>query len=287
MSSASLLANAPFTQTKLVEPVRFDSFEFDCQNGELRRNGTSLKLQPQPAKILAALIGRAGELVTRQDLAQQVWGSETFVDFEQGLNFAIRQIRIVLEDDADRPRFVKTVPKRGYRFIAAVASPPGRKVKVDTPPTQTSRFAALGVRIGSFHMAGILVALAAIVALIAIAFGVKYRAEKLKGEAAASEIKSIAVLPLANLSSDPGPETFSNGLTDELITESARTGTLRVISRTEVQTRAIRRPRFPRCECSSRSTPWLLVRRRSMSAKTPGNTAAGDDETLGPVKLSS
>src|SRR5713226_5095260 len=90
------------------------------RTGELRRNGTSLKLQPQPAKVLALLVSRPGEIVTRQDLAQEVWGSETFVDFEQGLNFAIRQIRTALEDDADHPHFLETLPKRGYRFIAEV-----------------------------------------------------------------------------------------------------------------------------------------------------------------------
>src|SRR3981189_1483315 len=100
--------------------VRFGSFELDLSTGELRRDGTSLKLQPQPAKALVVLVSRAGERVTRQDLAQQVWGAETFVDYEQGLNFAIRHIRAVLEDDAEQPHFLETVPKRGYRFIGAI-----------------------------------------------------------------------------------------------------------------------------------------------------------------------
>ena len=85
------------TESKSIERVRFADFEFDCRNGDLRRDGTSLKLQPQPAKVLAVLIRRAGEVVTRQELAEEVWGSETFVDFEQGLNYAIRQIRSALE----------------------------------------------------------------------------------------------------------------------------------------------------------------------------------------------
>src|SRR5207244_1252985 len=100
----------------------------DCRNGELRHNGVPLKLQPQPAKVLSVLVNRAGEVVTRQELAEQVWGSETFVDFEQGLNYAIRQIRTVLEDDADHPRFLETLPKRGYRFIA--------EVRKDDAPTE-------------------------------------------------------------------------------------------------------------------------------------------------------
>ena len=80
----------------------FGEFGLDCRSGELRRNGAAVKLQPQPAKVLAILASRAGEVVTRQELAEQVWGSETYVDFEHGLNFAIRQIRSVLEDDAAR-----------------------------------------------------------------------------------------------------------------------------------------------------------------------------------------
>ncbi|PYX66461.1 MAG: hypothetical protein DMG74_04250 [Acidobacteria bacterium] len=107
--------------------VRFANFELDLRTGDLRRDGTSLKLQPQPAKVMVLLISRAGEIVTRQDLARQVWGAETFVDFEQGLNFAIRQIRTVLDDDAEQPRFLETLPKRGYRFIAPVQRASGEE----------------------------------------------------------------------------------------------------------------------------------------------------------------
>src|SRR3954453_23290090 len=82
------------------ERVRFAGFEFDCRTGDLRRDGTSLKLQPQPDKLLGILTRRAGEIVTRQELAEQLWGAETFVDFEHGLNYAVRQIRTALEDDA-------------------------------------------------------------------------------------------------------------------------------------------------------------------------------------------
>jgi DNA-binding winged helix-turn-helix (wHTH) protein/Tol biopolymer transport system component len=103
--------------------VRFDGFAFDIRAGELCRDGTPLKLQPQPAKILALLISRAGDVVTREEIVREVWGSDTFVDFEQGLNYAIRQIRGVLKDDAENPRFIETLPKRGYRFVAAIDEP--------------------------------------------------------------------------------------------------------------------------------------------------------------------
>lgn len=98
--------------------VRFASFDLDIETGELRKHGKPLRLQPQPSKVLAALASRPGELVTRQQLRHQIWDGTTFVDFEQGLNFCIRQIRLALDDDTDAPRFIETVPRRGYRFVA-------------------------------------------------------------------------------------------------------------------------------------------------------------------------
>jgi eukaryotic-like serine/threonine-protein kinase len=106
--------------TNVQDCVAFGEYELDLRAAELRRNGSVVKLQPQPGKILAILACRPSEIVTRKELVEQVWGSETYVDFEHGLNFAIRQIRSALEDDADRPRYLETIPKRGYRFIANV-----------------------------------------------------------------------------------------------------------------------------------------------------------------------
>jgi len=114
------------------QTVQFDEYSFDPRTRELLRNGHKLRLAPQPARVLAILIDRAGELVTREEIAQQVWGSETYVDFERGLNFAIRQIRERLGDSAERPRYIETVPKAGYRFIApvqAVNTGPGLTLK--------------------------------------------------------------------------------------------------------------------------------------------------------------
>jgi Tol biopolymer transport system component/DNA-binding winged helix-turn-helix (wHTH) protein len=105
----------------LQDRVRFGEFEFDCGTRELKRVGQALRLEPQPAKVLLVLVRRGGEIVTRQELIREVWGSETFVDFEQGLNYAIRRIRAALDDDVDAPRFLETVPKTGYRFIAEIA----------------------------------------------------------------------------------------------------------------------------------------------------------------------
>ena len=107
-------------QSNLVGAVRFGDFRLDLATGELRRDHTFINLQPQPAKVLVLLVSRAGQTVSRQELAEQVWGAGTFVDFEQGLNFAIRQIRAALKDERHHPRFLQTVPRRGYRFVAPV-----------------------------------------------------------------------------------------------------------------------------------------------------------------------
>src|SRR6266850_1878921 len=101
--------------------LHFGAFELDLATSELRRSGSVVRLPPQPLKVLALLAGRPGELVTREELRAHLWGEETFVDFDRGLNFCVNQVRAALGDDADAPRFVETLPRRGYRFIAPVA----------------------------------------------------------------------------------------------------------------------------------------------------------------------
>ena len=103
--------------------VRFGSFELDEEAGQLRRDGTPVRLPPQPFRLLVLLVSRAGDLVTREEIRQQLWGTDTYVDFDQGVNFCIKQVRTVLHDDADRPLYVETVPRRGYRFIAPIERP--------------------------------------------------------------------------------------------------------------------------------------------------------------------
>ena len=125
--------------TKFKGRVVFGDYELDLRTAELRRQGTQVKLQPQPAKILALLASRPGEIVTREELEEQVWGSETYVDFEHGLNSAIRQIRSVLEDNANRPRYLETIPKRGYRFIATVSGNGHRAIESTDAPPQPRR----------------------------------------------------------------------------------------------------------------------------------------------------
>ena len=104
------------------EPVllRFGRFELDLRLQELRREGVHVRLQPQPLKLLALLARRSGDLVTREEIQRALWGERTFVDFEQGLAFCVRQVRTALGDDARSARYVQTMPRRGYRFLAPV-----------------------------------------------------------------------------------------------------------------------------------------------------------------------
>src|SRR5262245_36158986 len=106
--------------------IRFATFELDVTEERLRNAGALIKLAPQPLKVLIWLATHPGHLVTRQELFERTWGPGTFVDFEQGLNHCIKQIRLALGDDAEHPRFIETIPKRGYRFIAEVQTPVDR-----------------------------------------------------------------------------------------------------------------------------------------------------------------
>jgi TolB-like protein/DNA-binding winged helix-turn-helix (wHTH) protein/Flp pilus assembly protein TadD len=220
------------TQPGSSPVVRFADFDFDMRTGELRRNRTSLRLQPQPAKVLALLVSRPGEIVTRQDLAQQVWGSETFVDFEQGLNFAIRQIRSALEDDAEHPQFLETLPKRGYRFTASVIGAPPSQIEIPAP--SLAPFPPRRRLLLRYGLAFMTIAAAALTLALTLDWG--HLRQRLSNRAtSAPRIESLAVLPLHNLSHDPEQEYFSDGMTDELITELAKFGGLRVTSHTSVE----------------------------------------------------
>src|SRR5215467_8161027 len=100
--------------------IRFGDFELSVRSGELLRNGRPVKLQQQPCKVLGILATRSGQLITRDELRQEIWPNGTFVDFEHGINFCIKQIRAALGDDAQSPVYIETLPRRGYRFIAPV-----------------------------------------------------------------------------------------------------------------------------------------------------------------------
>ena len=207
--------------------LRFGVFELDSSSGEVRKSGLLLKLHPQPAKVLILLASRANQLVTREEIREALWGQDTFVDFEQGLNSCIRQIRSVLADDPDKPRFVQTVPRKGYRFVAPVASGNGiasaaAAVTVPQIPPRTTLLPGKVLLIAS-AMVLILTALAAI-------YLVRSRAS-----AARSTAKiMLAVLPFQNYSPGAEREYLADGLTEEMITQlgSLQPERLGVIART-------------------------------------------------------
>jgi TolB-like protein/DNA-binding winged helix-turn-helix (wHTH) protein/tetratricopeptide (TPR) repeat protein len=209
--------------------VRFAEFELDLRSGELRTNGTTVKLQPQPAKILALLVRRRGETVTRDEIFQEVWGSDTYVDYEQGLNFAIRQIRNSLGDDAERPLYIETVPNRGYRFVAPVDGTVLASAS-DVPPPVRKNSSALSQewRERIFKVA------AAILLVVLVLLAIPRSRHWLMGRASRQPIQSLAVLPFENLSGDSSKEYFAEGFTDELITDLAEQTKIRVVSRSSV-----------------------------------------------------
>ena len=121
----------PISDSHMTDPeassssvVRFDVFEVDLQAGELRRDSRKIKLQEQPFRVLSSVLERPGELVTRKELCQKLWPANTFVDFDHGLNSAVARLRDALSDSAEQPKFIETVPKRGYRFIASLIHHP-------------------------------------------------------------------------------------------------------------------------------------------------------------------
>jgi len=209
--------------------LRFDIFELDVRAGELRKNGVKLRLQGQPLQVLAALLKHPGELVTREELRAQIWQADTFVDFDHSLHNAIARIREVLGDSAETPRYIETLPRRGYRFVAHVEGISTREPERSAETVQPSEAPAPLAR--SKARAALAVALFTLV-MIALALwllpAISHRTT------AVPPMRSIAVLPLDNLSGDPSQEYFVDGMTDELITDLAKVGALRVTSRTSV-----------------------------------------------------
>jgi DNA-binding winged helix-turn-helix (wHTH) protein/TolB-like protein len=188
---------------------RFGVFRFDTQTLELQRDGQSVRLQRQPAQVLAVLVANGGRLVTRDELCHAVWGTDTFVDFDRGLNFCIAQIRTALSDDAGTPRYVRTVPKKGYEFICPVevVEPVGTHALADAEQEATAWRLGRRARI----------AIAVAVFIVGIALLVYFRG------ASRAERPIVAVARFDNETGDPALTRFSDYLTDTLVEQLTET----------------------------------------------------------------
>jgi TolB-like protein/DNA-binding winged helix-turn-helix (wHTH) protein/Tfp pilus assembly protein PilF len=258
--------------------VRFGTFEVSLHSGELRKAGLRIRVQQQPLKLLEVLLERPGVVVSRDELRSRVWPNENFGDFDQAVNIAIAKLRSALGDSAENPRYIETLPKRGYRFIADVsfvdadgrirrpdsvsadstgtepgswlrgdgmAVPPATELGGHKPQGNESAVPPVTEAGPQLQGAGLAVppkrrlrprgrgilglALVLSLAILCVLF-VRWRGHK------AAAIRSLAVLPLENLSGDAAQNYFSDGMTDELITDLAQISALRVISRTSVMT---------------------------------------------------
>ncbi|HXN94219.1 MAG TPA: tetratricopeptide repeat protein [Candidatus Acidoferrales bacterium] len=233
--------------------LRFGAYEFDLRSGELRKHGIRIKLQEQPSQILAILLEHRGEMVTREQLQHRLWPSDTFVDFDHSLNTAVMRLREVLSDSSENPRFIETLPRRGYRFLAPVEEKPAfvneptpvqtgevsasqcadSKVDLTSPPLLPAfpAFAAQPEkRVRRLRLVTVALSIFAIV--LAGAFAFRYLKRSSLATAPSGQLTSLVVLPFENLSADKDQAYFADGMTDELIAHLAKIRSLRVISRT-------------------------------------------------------
>jgi TolB-like protein/DNA-binding winged helix-turn-helix (wHTH) protein/Tfp pilus assembly protein PilF len=243
-----------------MEPIahrrtaRFGTFEADFDSRQLTKSGFRIRLQDQPFQLLALMLERQGQVVTREELKEKLWPGDTFVEFDVGLNTAIKKLRAALNDVADNPRFVETVPRIGYRFVAPVAVsklPLASAVKQGVPAragvespeslisplaspatTPKAEFPPSNVARAPRRRLGLLAAVALAVVLLTAGFAIRMRFKSAASAVPPGSIQAIAVLPLLNVSADSAQEYFADGMTDEIITDLAKLAGPKVISRT-------------------------------------------------------
>jgi len=232
LESSSRMSNGATTRSSAsVRSVGFAAFEFDPHTGELCKHGHPMKLRGQPSEILKMLLHHHGEVVTREELQNRLWPSDTHVDFEHSLNAAIKRLRAALGDTADSPRFIETLAGCGYRFIAPLRQP-AEDVPQPPPPTVPAQMPDQKPDqkelVGRPWVLPVAVMLG-IVLVIVLGFAL---AGAIRNRPVSGPVRSIAVLPLANLSGDPEQDYFAEGMTDALRQHLEDISSLRVISRT-------------------------------------------------------
>ena len=223
--------------------LRFGVYEVDLRTCELRKHGLRIRLPEQPFQILAMLLEKPGETVTRDELRNRLWPGDTFVDFDHGLNNCVMKLREALGDSSENPRFVETVPKRGYRFIAGVEEslyPVPTSPDVETVPSSGRRDLTAADRsepsLGTpskkrFNSRTIAAAILVGCLAVAVLGTVILYYTRTANSAQSKQSTSLVVLPLVNLSGDKDQEYFADGMTDELIANLAKIRSLRIISR--------------------------------------------------------
>jgi TolB-like protein/DNA-binding winged helix-turn-helix (wHTH) protein/Tfp pilus assembly protein PilF len=234
--------------------ARFGVYEADFDNRQLTKSGFRIRLQDQPFQLLVVLLERQGVVVTREELKDKLWPGDTFVEFDVGLNTAVKKLRAALNDSADNPRFVETVPRVGYRFVAPASVTRPESTSVVDPevaisaaeepleslvPVVAASDATPQARLTSKHVApasnrrlSFFAWSALAVVLLAAGFAIRARFKSAASAAQSGSIQAIAVLPLENISADPSQEYLAEGMTDEIITDLAQLAGPKVISRT-------------------------------------------------------
>jgi len=228
--------------------VRFGVFEVDLKACELRKHGLRLKLPEQPFQVLAVLLEKPGEIITRDELRNRLWQGDTFVDFDHGLNNAVMKLREVLGDSSENPRFVETIPRRGYRFIApaeesvysshgaasaeveSLASTGQPDITASGQIESPQAWKAPVARTAKSRKIALAVSMSLVVVAV-VAAAIFYYSRPARGAIQSAHSTSLIVLPLDNLSGDKEQEYFADGMTDELIANLAKIHSLRVISR--------------------------------------------------------
>src|SRR6516225_9888774 len=210
--------------------VRFGMFEADLASRELYKRGRRVRLQEQPFRILAILLSRPGQIVSREELQSELWPNGTHVDFTEGLDTALKKLRQALGDSAHNPTFIETIPRRGYRLIVSVGNGAEPLPSDAIAPSQgklvegVSLSPAITARGFEWHRIAILLLLGVIVTALVV-----WRIRPVRTSVG---IRSVAVLPLENISADASQDYFADGMTDQLITNLGQIHSLRVISRT-------------------------------------------------------